>query len=62
MTYAKVFERNKHNDVVYWTGVQALPELESEELGEEILYSENSIEFETYLDEWWEDFVSPFYL
>ena len=62
MTYTKVFERNKYDDVVYWSGVQALPELDEEELGDEILYAENSIEYETYLDEWWEVFVSAFYL
>ncbi len=58
----KVFERNKYEDLMYWPGVISLPELEEEAIGDEVLYDESSIEYEVYLDEWWEDFVSAFYL
>ena len=62
MADAKFFERNTYEDAVYWAGVLALPELMEEELADDVYSVEDPREFETYLDEWWEDFVSDFYL
>ena len=62
MPEAKVFERNTYEDVTYWPGVLNLPELMEEAMAEDVLFAEDPREFETYLDEWWEEFVSDFYL
>jgi hypothetical protein len=62
MAGAKVFERNPYEDVVYWPGVIALPELMEEAMADDLLFADDPMEFETYLGEWWEGFVSDFYL
>jgi esterase/lipase superfamily enzyme len=59
---AKVFERNSYDDVVYWSGVLDLPELVEEVLADDVLFVEDPREFETYLGEWWDSFISDFYV
>lgn len=62
MTGTSVFERNSFEDEFFWLGVLGLPELLEETVAEQMLFTDDPMEFEANLDQWWPDFISDFCL
>jgi hypothetical protein len=57
-----VFERNTFVDEFAWMGVLDLPGLVEEAIAEDIFTSDDPMDFEANLDEWWPEFISDFCL